>query len=321
MVSSLNDVYRSVEAEMHQVEAEMNRAVKTLTPQLAKAAAYSLARSGKRIRPLVTILASKLGNSDSAAVVRVAAALELVHLGSLVHDDIVDDSQLRRGKPSVNAQFDNKTAVLLGDFLFARALGLAGEVGLNAVQVVSSVIGSLVEGELTQLSSSFDTSVTLADYYSRIRQKTAWFLAECCRAGGLLSSGGPLSADELHAYGLNLGLAFQVKDDLLDFTSESVTLGKPTMLDLRQGVITLPVIHALANHPRRDEISAWIRAQKAENWDAIRHCLIEVGSLEFAEQQASELIARAKSELERAPEHDAKAALLFLADFVLSRVS
>lgn len=321
MVSSLSDVYRSVEAEMHQVEAEMNRAVQTLTPQLAEAAAYSLARSGKRIRPLVTILTSKLGKSDCAAVVKVAAALELVHLGSLVHDDIVDDAQLRRGRPSVNAQFGSQTAVLLGDFLFARALGLAGEVGLSAVQVVSSVISSLVEGELTQLSSSFDTSISFEDYYSRIRQKTAWFLAECCRAGGLFSSGGPLSPDELHAYGLNVGLAFQVKDDLLDFTSESFTLGKPTMLDLRQGVITLPVIHALANHPRREEISAWIRAQRAEQWGTIRSCLVEVGSLEFAEQQASELIAKAKRELERAPDHDAKTALLVLADFVLSRVS
>lgn len=321
MVSSLNDVYRSVEAEMLQVDAEMRRAVKTLTPRLAEAAAYSLAGSGKRIRPLVTILAAKLGDADQGAVVRVAAALELVHLGSLVHDDIVDDSCLRRGRPSVNAQFDNKTAVLLGDFLFARALGLASEVGLAAVQVVSSVIGSLVEGELTQLASNFDPNVTLADYFTRIKQKTAWFLAECCRAGALFSPRNPLSPEELHSYGLHLGLAFQVKDDLLDFTGEADKLGKPIMLDLSQGVITLPVIHALANHPRRDEISAWIRTQKAEQWDAIRNCLVEVGSLEFAEQQANELIERAKHDLARAPEQEAKQALLLLADFVLSRVS
>lgn len=320
-MSSLSDVYRSVESEMVQVEAEMQRAVQTLTPRLMESAGYFLGCSGKRIRPLITILAAKLGDADSTAVVKIAAALELVHLGSLVHDDIVDQSSLRRGRPSINARFGNKTAVLLGDFLFARALGLAREVGLDAVQVVSSVIGSLVEGELTQLESSFDTSVTLNDYYGRIRQKTAWFLAECCWVGGVFSPGNPLSPDELHAYGLNLGLAFQVKDDLLDFTSVSATLGKPVMLDLRQGVITLPVIHALEHHPRRDEISAWIRSRKVEKWEVIRSCLVEIGSLEYAERQATELIECAKRKLDRVPEREAKAALLLLADFVLSRVS
>ncbi|MGI6358639.1 MAG: polyprenyl synthetase family protein [Bacillota bacterium] len=320
-MSNLNDVYRSVEPELLQVEAEMGRTVQTVCPRLADAATYFLERSGKRIRPLITILTAKLGQAEKDIVVKVAAALELIHLGSLVHDDIVDEAELRRGRPSVNSYFGNTSAVLLGDFFFARALGLASEVGLEAVRVVSSVIGNLVEGELDQLERRFDPEVTVDDYFARIKRKTALFLAECCRMGGLFSAGNPLSPDHLYAYGLNLGLAFQVKDDLLDFSGQVDRLGKPVMRDLSQGVITLPVIHALEHHPRREEISAWIRSQRVDSWAQIRQCLEESGSLQYAEQRACQLIEHAKRQLDGVPEQAAKAALLHLADFVLSRVS
>lgn len=321
MVSNLNDLYRSVESELIEVEAQMHRAVQALTPRLGEVAAYFLGQNGKRIRPLMTILAAKLGSAERVPIVKIAAALELIHLGSLVHDDVVDEAELRRGRASVNSRDGNKVAVLLGDFFFARALGLAREVGLDAVQVVSGVISSLVEGELEQLQRCFDTSVTEEDYWARIKRKTAFFLAECCRAGALFSPGNPLTPEDLYSYGLNLGLAFQVKDDLLDFTSVTATVGKPIMRDLQAGVITLPVIHALQHHPRREEIAGWIRTQTPEKWETIRNCLVEVGSLEFAEQRAAELIDQAKHKLDLVPEREAKSALLYLADFVLWRVS
>ncbi len=317
----MNEVYRSVETELLQVEAVMGRTVATVCPSLSTTTAYFLERSGKRIRPLITILTAKLGKADKDIVVKVAAALELIHLGSLVHDDVVDEADLRRGRPSVNSRFGNTSAVLLGDFFFARALGLASEVGLEAVQVVSSVIGNLVEGELDQLERRFDTHITVDDYFARIKRKTALFLAECCRMGGLFSLGNPLSPDKLYQYGLNLGLAYQVKDDLLDFSGEPDQLGKPVMLDLQQGVITLPVIHALEHHPRRDEISAWIRSESTEKWEQIGQCLAETRSLQYAERRARQLIRQAKRQLDGVPDQDAKTALLFLADFVLSRVS
>lgn len=321
LVSTLSDIYGSVQSELSEVEAQMQRAMQALTPRLGEVATYFLEQSGKRIRPLMTILAAKLGSAERVPIVKIAAALELVHLGSLVHDDVVDEAELRRGRASVNSRDGNKVAVLLGDFFFARALGLAREVGLEAVQAVSGVISSLVEGELEQLQRSFDTSVTEADYWARIKRKTAFFLAECCRVGALFSPGNPLSPEDLHSYGLNLGLAFQVKDDLLDFSSVAATVGKPIMQDLQEGVITLPVIHALQHHPRRAEIASWIRAQTPDKWGTIRDCLEEGGSLEFAEQQAAKLIDQAKHQLDLVPEREAKSALLHLADFVLWRVS
>lgn len=321
MVSDLQVVYGPAQAELAEVDKEMYRAVSTLTPLLRDAAASFIRAGGKRLRPLLTILASKLGQAETRQVVQAAAALELVHLGSLVHDDIVDESPLRRGLPSANATYGNQVAVLLGDFFFARSLDLARQVGMDTVKVISDVISSLVEGELEQLQRSYDITVTEAEYWERIRRKTASFIGECCRLGALYSPGNPLDPDALHTYGLNLGLAYQVKDDLLDFTGVAQTVGKPTKHDLRDGVITLPVIHTLTVHPRRDELGALIKSRSDYDFGLVLECIQEAGSLAFAEGRAAELIANAKNSLTAAPEHEAKAALLSIADFVLNRVS
>lgn len=321
MVVTLQDVYRQASSELAAVDNAMRQAVSTLTPTLQEAAVQFISAGGKRLRPLMTILAAKLGKADTPQVVMAAAALELVHLGSLVHDDVVDESLLRRGQPSANASYGNKVAVLLGDLFFARSLDLARQAGMEAVKVISQVISSLVEGELEQLRRSYDVTVTEADYWERIRCKTASFIAECCRLGALYSPGNPLAPEALHAYGLNLGLAYQVKDDLLDFTGAVQTIGKPTNHDLRDGIITLPVIHTLQFHPRRDEIGALITSGADYDLAQVLTCMQEAGSFAFAEECATELIAKAKASLADAPEHEAKAALLTIADFVLNRVS
>ncbi len=192
---------------------------------------------------------------------------------------------------------------------------------MDTVKVISDVIGSLVEGELEQLDRSYDITVTEAEYWERIRRKTASFIGECCRLGALYSPGNPLDPEALHAYGLNLGLAYQVKDDLLDFTGATQTVGKPTRHDLRDGVITLPVIHTLTVHPRREELGALIKSRGDYDIGLVLACMQEAGSLAFAEKRAAELITIAKNSLMGAPEHEAKAALLSIADFVLNRVS
>ncbi|NLY53115.1 MAG: polyprenyl synthetase family protein [Firmicutes bacterium] len=320
MVIDLQLVYGQAQRELAAVDEKMRQAVNTLSPTLREAAEYALAGGGKRLRPLMTILTAKLGEAAVERVVPAAAALELVHLGSLVHDDIVDESAWRRSQPSVNAKYGNKVAVLLGDFFFARALDLARQVGLDAVQSISRVISNLVEGELEQLRRSYDTTITEEEYWERIQRKTASFIAECCRLGAIYSQDNPLAPETLHAYGLNLGLAYQVKDDLLDFTGKIDTVGKPTQRDLTAGVLTLPVIHTLQHHPRRQEIAQWI-AGKDYDWTLVINCMQEVGSFEFAQTRAEELIATAKNTLAAAPEREAKTALLSLADYVLTRVS
>ncbi|MGI6344606.1 MAG: polyprenyl synthetase family protein [Bacillota bacterium] len=321
MIADLRDVYRLAGEELQAVEREMQAALTTLEPRLAAAVEYFFSSSGKRMRPLMTILSARLGQARQEPLVKAAAALELIHLGSLVHDDVVDEATTRRGQPSVNARFDNQTAVLLGDFFFARALTLAREAGSDAVQAVAEIISHLVEGELEQQSRSFDVSLTEADYWSRIERKTAWFLAESCRLGCIYGVDNPLQPDELHSFGRHLGLAYQVKDDLLDFVGLEEQVGKPTRRDLQDGVITLPVIHVLQHHPRREEIAGWITTSVDDNWAEVICCLRESGSLEFAEGKAAELVEQAKRYLAPAPEQKEKQALLYLADFVLTRVS
>lgn len=318
MFCDIKDIYQTVQVELAAVDREMHRAVDTISPTLQEAATYCLAAGGKRLRPLLTILTARLGRAEQQPVVQAAAALELVHLGSLVHDDVIDNSLLRRGQPSAKARYGNRAAVLVGDYFFARALELACRAGMETVQVVSQIISNLVEGELVQLQRNYDITVTEADYWQRIQCKTAAFIAECCRLGVALGDPAVLDPADLYTYGLKLGLAYQVKDDLLDFTGSCSQVGKPLQQDLRDGVVTLPVIHTLQYHPRRQEIGESIRRREYD-WDWIIACLQEAGSLDFAEQQAAQLIADAKHCLESVPAAEAKEALLFLADFVLAR--
>lgn len=320
MVADLQAVYSQVQEELTAVEMEMEKAVSALTPLLQTAATAFIEAGGKRLRPLLMILAAKLGRATAPQVVQAAAALELVHLGSLVHDDIIDESLYRRGQPSANAAYGNQVAVLLGDFFFARSLDLAREAGMDTVKVVSNVISSLVEGELEQLQHSYDTTITEHEYWERIRRKTATFIGECCRLGAIYSPGN-LDPAALHDYGVNLGLAYQVRDDLLDFTGTALTIGKPTRQDLREGIITLPVIHTLAVHPRREELAALIVSKQDYDFSLVLGYLEEAGSLRFAEERAADLINNAKNSLKDAPDHAAKAALMSIADFVLTRVS
>lgn len=321
MDSTLQAVYRPAQAELAAVDEEMCRAISSLSPFWQDAARSLIQAGGKRLRPLLTILAAKMGQAQTPQVVRAAAALELVHLGSLIHDDVIDDSCWRRGQPSINAVYGNRVAVLLGDFLFARSLDLARQVGIDAVQVISDVISSLVEGELDQLQRSYDISITEEEYWERIRRKTASFIAECCRLGALYSPGNPVEPEELHAFGLNLGLAYQVADDILDYVADEQTMGKPTNHDLREGVITLPIIHTLRVHPRRRELAELIRSGRDYDLSLVLECIHEAGSLAFAGQRVAELVAQAKNHLKGAPEHEATKALLAIADFVLARVS
>ncbi len=318
---SFNRIYQHVQHELAEVETEMQGAVSSLSPKLQETAVYCLQARGKRIRPTLAILAAKLGRSERSQVVKAAAALELIHLGSLVHDDIVDEADARRGQASVNRRYSNQAAVLLGDFFFARSLALAKQVGVEAVGVISDIISTLVEGEMEQLNRSFDLTLTQQDYWERIRRKTAHFLAECCRLGAIYSEGNPLSPDDWHAFGLNLGLAFQVKDDLLDFMGSKETVGKPTKHDLQCGIYTLPVIHAMEVSPNREEIQLLITNPGQDGWDRVIGYLHEAGSFQFAEQRATDLITEAKTRINPLPDAELKDALVTLADLVLSRIS
>ncbi len=211
-------------------------------------AGHVIRAGGKRLRPLLVILCSGIDDPACQPLIDIAAAAELIHTASLIHDDILDQAATRRGVPTLNRLQDNHTAVLAGDFLFATAFGLLARGHCpEALAVMTDAIRDMCQAEIEQKEALFQFSVTEDMYLSRIEKKTASLLAACCSAGALAGGLAPEAVASLAAYGRNLGLCFQITDDLLDFTGDSASLGKPAGSDLAQGILTLPVIYLLNN--------------------------------------------------------------------------
>jgi heptaprenyl diphosphate synthase len=207
---------------------------------------HIVSSSGKRLRPILLLLSGSFKPVHSENLIRAAAAVELIHTASLIHDDILDESQERRGKPSINALWGNRLAVLAGDFLFSRAFELVALCrNYELLKVLSRAIGTMCEGEIEQVRFAFNLQLNEQQYMQNIYRKTAALMEACCSAGGRLAGLDDAAVLQLEAYGRNLGLAFQITDDILDITGESLITGKPVGNDLREGIITLPLIYVL----------------------------------------------------------------------------
>lgn len=241
-----------VEETLQQTISSNTRIMNTITH-------YILRASGKRLRPALFLTAAGL-DKPVPRLVNTAASIELIHTASLVHDDIVDQSALRRGMPTVNAKWGNEISVLAGDYLFARAFTLLTQSGCREIiNILAAVIEGMSVGEIEQLTDAGNTELTEEDYLDRIKKKTACFMAGVCQAGGVVREAGREELADLYDFGLHLGLAFQIKDDILDFQGEEAVTGKPVGSDLRQGIITLPVIHLLRFGDGREDLSRHIR--------------------------------------------------------------
>jgi heptaprenyl diphosphate synthase len=230
------------------VEARLQEITSDQTGALGVYAGHVIQAGGKRLRPLLVILCSGIDDPAYQPLIDLAAAAELIHTASLIHDDIIDQAVTRRDVPTLNHLQGNHTAVLAGDFLFATAFGLLERSHCPGVlTLMTDAIRDMCQGEIEQKDALFQFSVTEEMYLGRIEKKTASLLAACCSAGALVGGLAPDAVTSLAAYGRNLGLCFQITDDLLDFTGDSNTLGKPAGSDLAQGIMTLPVIYLLNN--------------------------------------------------------------------------
>lgn len=236
--------------DLERVEARLLASVRHDDTFLAEVGAHLITAGGKRIRPTLTLCAAYAASAADAPahddVVTGAAACELVHLGSLHHDDVIDEAETRRGVPSVNARWSNIVAILSGDFLLARASSLAASLGADVAALLADTIGELCRGQVLELQHLFDVTRSEEDYTSAIEGKTASLFATACRIGGMVSDVDEPTLDALTRYGHHLGLCFQIIDDILDLTADEATLGKPAGQDLVEGIYTLPVIYALA---------------------------------------------------------------------------
>lgn len=281
---------------------------------------------GKRLRPILVLLsglATGGAPADGSTLTEkhrvVAAVVEMIHMATLVHDDVLDEAQIRRGVATINYLRGNETAVMLGDYLISNAFALCSSLGDPAINSsLGAITNTLCEGELLQLHHRDDLDVDEGTYFEIVRRKTASLIGECCRLGALLSGGGPEIRDAMDRFGNLLGTAFQIQDDLLDITGDESIVGKPLRRDLDSGKVTLPLIRylAAADHAERAEV----RRLFAQGWaEKLRLRLIESNAIEDARNEARRLVDRAKTELSAVPAGSARDLLATLADAVISR--
>ncbi len=321
----LAQIFEPIRADLELVDREFARHVQSHVDLIPKIGQYIQTSGGKRIRPAVLLMAARLSGYQGDRSVLYAAVVEFIHTATLVHDDIIDDSTLRRGRPAVHSRWGNDVTVLLGDYLYIKSMAMAlTHDTLELVRVLCDVTLHMIEGELYQLTKNGDATITEDEHLDIIRRKTAFLFGGCAQIGGMLGNVSTEREQALREYGFNLGITFQLVDDLLDFTGETQAVGKPVGGDLREGKVTLPLIHLLCHED--DGSAARIvndiiasRTVAPDQWSTLMHSLKEHASIDYAYRRAVEYAERAKKPLYAFPPSSARDALLALPDYVLTR--
>jgi heptaprenyl diphosphate synthase len=315
----------ALEAELRtrleDVEGSLRDAVDSDVPLVSSTSRYLLAAGGKRFRPLLVLLAGRFGRTDDPRLVPGAVAIELTHLASLYHDDVIDEAASRRGIASANARWDNTVAILTGDFLFARASEIASDLGTDVTRLLAWTIARVAEGQIREADAAGRLEIDEESYMTVIRGKTAALIATSCQLGGMLSEAPPENVDRLRRVGEALGLTFQLSDDIMDITADQHTLGKEPGVDLKEGVYTLPVIYALRTARRRDELRALLEQgpPDGERLAGALDIIRSDGSLDLAREAVTQETRRAMAEGEHLPAGPARDAFLHLARFLAAR--
>jgi geranylgeranyl pyrophosphate synthase len=313
--------FSSVQDRLLLVEEKIRSRADGHNPTLAAALNHLLTSGGKRIRVVVTLLAGKMVGADPDRLITLAAAIEALHTATLVHDDLIDGALIRRGIPTLNAQWSPSATVLTGDFIFAQAAKLAAETdSIPVMRLFSETLATIVNGEITQLFSSKWT-VNRENYYRRIYAKTASLFETASAAAGLLAPVGTDEYELLRQYGYEIGMAFQMVDDILDFTGEQATMGKPVASDLRQGLITLPALYYLETNPE-DQIFQEMLKQNFYDEDSIGKLLISIrssGAIQKSLEEANQAVMRGLLALNKLPDTPERQALQDLAYYIVER--
>ena len=242
----LANIYGFLRKDLNNIEHVLNEIIQAEHPVLREASTQLLRAGGKRIRPVFVLLSARFGDYNNKDIETVAVALELVHMATLVHDDVVDDSELRRGKPTIKSLYGNRVAMYTGDYILARSLETITQVKSPEVhKLLSHTLVEVVEGEIAQIEDKYNLDQALWDYLRRIKRKTALLIATSCKLGAIAAGVNEYEANKLYEYGYNIGMSFQIIDDILDFTATEKELGKPTGSDLYQGHVTLPIFYAM----------------------------------------------------------------------------
>jgi octaprenyl-diphosphate synthase len=323
-VLGLRDIVRLVEDDLGKVEEVFRSQVRSDVPLVGEIGRYVQEGGGKRVRPALLLLASRLSGFRGERAVTLASTVEFIHTASLLHDDIIDEATTRRGRRSVNSRWGNDITVLLGDFLYTKAMAMAlSQDNLRILRLLSDVTLRLIEGEILEIEHNGNMAVTVEDHLDTIRRKTADLFAACTRIGAILGAVGEAREAALADYGLNLGLCFQMVDDLLDFTAEEKTLGKPVANDLREGKVTLPMIFLLRRGGAAAEAKVRTvledRAFSRVSRDDLVRLARDCGALEEARAMAERCADEARASLLAFEPSPYREALEALPGFILAR--
>jgi octaprenyl-diphosphate synthase len=322
--ADLAQIFEPIRQDLEAVEREFVQHIQSRVALIPEMGRYLQKSGGKRVRPAVLLMASRLSGYTGDRAVLYAAVVEFIHTATLVHDDIIDGADMRRGRLAAHSRWGNDITVLLGDYLYIKSMALAlTHDSLDLVRLLCDVTLRMIEGELYQLTKAGDVDITEEEHFDIIRRKTAYLFGGCAQIGGLLGKIGPEREAALREYGFNLGVAFQLVDDLLDYTADQVALGKPIGGDLREGKVTLPIIYLRERGGEEAyQLVRTVVAQRTvspDEWREILRLLGEHRATELAFERAVEYAERAKACLAPFPPGRERDALMALPDYVLAR--
>jgi len=310
----IQDLLAGVETRMHS-QADRHH------PELGAALEHLLSSGGKRIRPAVALLTGGMLGANSDQLVTLGAAIELLHTATLVHDDFIDGSLMRRGIATLNAQWSPAATILTGDFIFARAAKLAAETNsVEVMQLFAETLSSIVNGEITQMFTR-NGQISRSEYEQRIYAKTASMFVLATGAAAILSPVDDRVIERSRSFGYEIGMAFQIVDDILDFTSEQATIGKPVASDLRQGIITLPAIIFIEMYPDDPDMASLLNGNRRDT-TAIERLITGIrqsGAIQRAMEEAQQYVGRALDTLDHMPDNPDRRALQELAEYIVQR--
>ncbi|MDX2495371.1 MAG: polyprenyl synthetase family protein [Desulfuromusa sp.] len=320
----MDTVIALLKDEMQAVEGQFKKNLASDVQLVSQVGDYVLSSGGKRIRPMLLLLCARLCNYCGDKHIDLAGVVEFIHTATLLHDDVVDSANLRRGNRSANSVWGNQASVLVGDFLFAKSFSvMVGSESLKILQILSDTTTQLAEGEILQLINTCDLEVDEPRYLQVVRDKTAILIAAACQVAGVLAGVDETEEMALREFGLEIGTAFQLMDDALDYVADEVDFGKERGHDLFEGKMTLPLIHAysLSTELECKEISRIIDAEELvkEDLDYICTLINEKGGIDYTRLKATERIERAKQQLAIFSDCEARQALFTLADYVVTR--
>ncbi|MFB5661669.1 heptaprenyl diphosphate synthase component II [Alteribacillus sp. HJP-4] len=319
----LADLYMYLKPDIKKIEEELERSVQAEHPVLREASLHLLQAGGKRIRPVFVLLGAKFGHYDIERLKYIAVSLELIHMASLVHDDVIDDAEIRRGQKTIKAQWDNRVAMYTGDYIFAKAIEKAAFFENEDIHhVISQTMLEMCLGEIEQIRDQFNWNQNLKIYLRRIKRKTALLIAVSCMLGAISAGASERDQRKLFQYGYNVGMSYQIIDDILDFTGTEKELGKPAGGDLMQGNVTLPALYAMCHDQKVfSDIQALLvnKSPDPEELKSILEAVETSGGIEYSKDISRKYLRKAFEALDGLPDISAGRSLRDIAQYIGGR--